>query len=92
MVPISCRGPRWRSSSGWGRIRLDQQQVKHASDATRGHHTQQQDPCGGHILVGMCGSLREPRVPLFGGVPTLHRDEALVESLILAQDQRWRRA
>ena len=64
------------------RIRLvQQQQVSQNADAWPSHALK--TPSRGHILSGMCGVSSERRC---------FSNEALVESLILAQDQRWRRA
>ena len=81
---------------GPGRIRLAQQQQ---SARTRGHHTQAHGPAGADVAFG-AGAILGGAMPESAAAPTLQasdatlhrRLESLVESLILAQDQRWRRA
>ena len=56
---VLARGRLFREGAG---ARTGSARTQQASqNATRGHHTQTQDPSGGHILRG-CGSVREPRV------------------------------
>jgi hypothetical protein len=86
----------WKQGDGGHRCTRTQQA---SQNATRGHHTQHTRPrWGPHPWV--CGSsLEEARAPAVRrGARSqvtetgLRRLRPLVESLILAQDQRWRRA
>ncbi len=81
-MPVVCRRRSGRISRAPGQPgvwKMRTQQQMQASKRARGHQHAAHDPFGDRRVL-----LREPKVSL--------QDETLVESLILAQDQRWRRA